>query len=137
MKSKSFQRVLLLASGFCAVLVILLSQSFYQSAPVPTKSKTEKASGKTEVVINAPSDVAAQGQAVELSHSQTSVVEELVLSDSKNEKAVFIQKIATDFFKTLFRVIISPNAPWVLVVSYSLMVVRMNNHWSRFHLQIV
>ncbi len=111
MKSKSFQRVLLLASGFCAVLVILLSQSFYQSAPVPTKSKTEKASGKTEVVINAPSDVAAQGQAVELSHSQPSVVEELVLSDSKNEKAVFIQKIATDFFKTLFRVIISPNAP--------------------------
>ncbi len=110
MKSKSFQRVLLLASGFSAVLVILLSQSFYQVASVPVKSKAEK-SGKTEVAIHAPSDVAAQGQAVELNHTQPSVLEGLVLGDGKNEKAVFIQKIATKFFKTLFRVIISPNAP--------------------------
>jgi hypothetical protein len=111
MKSKSFQRTLLLASGFCAVLVILLSQSFYQVSAVPGKIKSEKASDKKEVVIHAPADVAAQGQAVELNHSQPSVTEEIVLSDDKNEKAVFIQKIATDFFKTLFRVIISPNAP--------------------------
>ena len=110
MKSKSFQRVLLLASGLCAVLVILLSQSFYQVASVPVKSK-EKKSDKTEVAIHAPSDVAAQGQAVELNHSQPSVAEELVLADNKNEKAVFIQKIATNFFKILFRVIISTNAP--------------------------
>jgi hypothetical protein len=55
--------------------------------------------------------VAAQGQSVELSPSQSSVAEELVLADDKNEKAVFVQRIATNFFKTLFRVIISPNAP--------------------------
>jgi hypothetical protein len=107
MKSKSFQRAFLLASGFCAVLVILLSQSFYQTTVVPAKSKTDK----TEVAIHAPSDVAAQGQAVELHHSQPSVQEEFVLADGKNEKAVFIQQIAAQFFKTLFRVIISPNAP--------------------------
>ncbi len=110
MKSKSFQRVLLLASGLCAVLVILLSQSFYQVASIPAKSK-EKKSDKTEVAIHAPSDVAAQGQAVELNHAPSSVSEKLVLADHKNEQAVFIQKIATNFFKTLFRVIISPNAP--------------------------
>jgi len=110
MKSKSFQRVLLLASGLCAVLVILLSQSFYQVASVPAKGKVEK-SDKTEVAIHAPSDVAAQGQAVELNHSQPSVAEASVLANDKNEKAVFIQKIVTNFFKTLFRVIISPNAP--------------------------
>src|SRR5258707_13972428 len=106
MKSKSFQRGLLLASGFCAVLVILLSQSFYQTSSLPSKPKSEKASDKKEVAIHAPADVAAQGQSVELSHSQPSVSEELVLADDKNEKAVFIQKIATKFFKTLFRVII-------------------------------
>ncbi len=111
MKSKSFQRALLLASGFCAVLVILLSQSFYQTSSLPSKAKAEKASDKKEVAIHAPSDVAAQGQAVELNHPQPSVAEELVLANDKNEKAVFIQKIATNFFKTLFRVIISPNAP--------------------------
>jgi hypothetical protein len=111
MKSKSFQRALLLVSGFCAVLVILLSQSFYQTTSVPAKSKTEKASGKTEIAIHAPADVAAQGQAVELNHAQPPVLEKLILADDKNEKAVFIQKIATNFFRTLFRVIISPNAP--------------------------
>jgi hypothetical protein len=111
MKSKSFQRALLLASGFCAVLVILLSQSFYQTSSSPAKIKTDKASDKKEVAIHAPSDVAAQGQSVELNHSQPPVAEELVLANDKNEKAVFVQKIATNFFKTLFRVIISPNAP--------------------------
>jgi len=111
MQSKSLQRTLLMASGFCAVLVILLSQSFYQTSSVPSKIKAEKASDKKEVAIHAPSDVAAQGQSVELNHSQPPVSEELVLGDDKNEKAVFIQKIATNFFKTLFRVIISPNAP--------------------------
>jgi len=102
---------LLLASGFCAVLVILLSQSFYQTGTLPAKTKAEKASEKKEVAIHAPSDVAAQGQAVELNHSQPPILEKLILADDKNEKAVFIQKIATKFFRTLFRVIISPNAP--------------------------
>ncbi len=110
MKSKSLQRAFLLVSGLCAVAVILLSQAFYTGNTV-SKAKTEKAKGKTEVAIQAPADMAAQGQAVELNHSQPAVAEELNLSDDKNEKAVFIQKIATDFFKTLFRVIISPNAP--------------------------
>jgi hypothetical protein len=112
MKSKSLQRALLLASGLCAVLVILLSQSFYQTSSLPAKSKAGKASDKQEVAIHAPSDVAAQGQAVELNEQQQpSLLEEIISSDDKNEKAVFIQKIATNFFKTLFRVIISPNAP--------------------------
>jgi len=110
MKGKSFQRVLLIASGLCAVLVILLSQSFYQTSSVPSKIKAEKADNK-EVAIHAPSDVAAQGQSVELSHSQPSVLEKFFLASDKHEKAVFIEKIATNFFKTLFRVIISPNAP--------------------------
>ncbi len=110
MKRKSLQRTFLLASGLCAVAVILLSQVFYTGNP-SAKAKTEKSKDKSEVAIQAPSDMAAQGQAVELSHSQVATVEELHLSDNKNENAVFIQKVATDFFKTLFRVIIYPNAP--------------------------
>jgi len=111
MKSKSLQRVLLLAAGFSAVLVILLSQSFYPTSTSLAKIKAEKASEKKEIAIHAPSDVAAQGQSVELNHSQPSTLEKLILADDKNKKAIFIQKIATNFFKTLFRVIISPNAP--------------------------
>jgi len=71
-----------------------------------------KSKDKKEVAIHAPSDVAAQGQAVELNHQQQpSLLEELILSDKKEQTVVFIQKTALDFFKTLFRVIISPNAP--------------------------
>jgi hypothetical protein len=110
MKSKSLHRVFLLASGLCAVTVILLSQAFYKGNPDP-KAKAEKAKDKSEVLIHAPSDMTVQGQAVELDHSQPALLEELSLSDDKNEKAAFIQRTATDFFKTLFRVIISPNAP--------------------------
>jgi hypothetical protein len=111
MKSKSLQRALLLASGFCAVLVILLSQSFYQTNLQASKIKADKASDKKEVAIHAPADVAAQGQSVELHPSQPSVIAKLVLEDDKSGNGVFIQKIANNFFKTLFRVIISPNAP--------------------------
>lgn len=110
MKSKSLQRVLLLASGLCAVLVILLSQSFYNGSSLPVK-KAEKAPDQKEVTIHAPSDVAVQGQSVALDHSQPLVAENLPLADDHHEKAAFVQKIATNFFKTLFRVIISPNAP--------------------------
>ena len=111
MKDKFLQRLFLLTSGICAVLVILLSQSFYQVASPVAKDKAEKSKDKKEIAIHAPSDVAAQGQAVELNSTQPAVVEELVFEDYKNTNAVFIQRIATNFFKTLFRVIISPNAP--------------------------
>jgi len=108
MKTKSLQRIILLASGICAVVVILLSQSFYQVSGQALKSK---AKDKKEVTIQAPSDVAAQGQAVQLDHQQPSLLEELILSDKKQETVVFIQKTTINFLKTLFRVIISPNAP--------------------------
>ncbi len=111
MKSKPLQRALLLACGFCAVLVILLSQSFYHVSDQAFKAKTEKSKDKTEVAIHAPSDVAAQGQSVELSEQQPAQLEELVLEDHKNERLVFVQKTTLKFFKTLFRAIISPNAP--------------------------
>jgi hypothetical protein len=108
MKTKSLQRIILLASGICAVVVILLSQSFYQ---VSGQTLNTKAKDKKEVTIQAPSDVAAQGQAVQLDHQQPSLLEELILSDKKQETVVFIQKTTINFLKTLFRVIISPNAP--------------------------
>jgi len=109
MKTKSLQRAILLASGICAVLVILLSHSFYKSEPI-AKIKAKK-SDKTEVTIQIPADVAAQGQAVELDEQQPTIVKELDLSDKKTEAVVFIRKTTLNFFKTLFRVIISPNAP--------------------------
>src|ERR1041385_8864981 len=99
MKTKSLQRIILLASGICAVVVILLSQSFYQVSGQALKTKSKD---KKEVAIHAPSDMAAQGQAVELNHQQPSLLEELILSDKKQETVVFIQKTTINFLKTLF-----------------------------------
>ena len=109
MKNKSLQRAFLLASGICAVLVILLSHSFYQNSNIALK--TEKAKGQKEISIHAPSDVASQGHSIELNEQQPSQVQEIILSDEKNDIIVFVQKTTVNFFKTLFRVIISPNAP--------------------------
>ncbi|HTH55615.1 MAG TPA: hypothetical protein VL728_06185 [Cyclobacteriaceae bacterium] len=111
MEKKSLQRAFLLASGICAVLVILLSQSFYQNSSIALKGKTDKAKEQKEVTIHAPSDVASQGHSVELNEQQPSQVHEVILSDEKNEVVVLVQKTTINFFKTLFRVIISPNAP--------------------------
>jgi hypothetical protein len=111
MKTKAIQRAFLLTSGICAVLVILVSQSFYQSSNVTLKGKTDKAKEQKEVVIHAPSDVASQGHSVELNEQQPSHVQETILGDEKNDVVVFVQKTTVNFFKTLFRVIISPNAP--------------------------
>jgi hypothetical protein len=109
MKTKSLQRTFLLASGICAVLVILLSHSFFQNSSLALKAKADK--DKKEVTIHAPSDVASQGHSVELNEQQPSHVQEIILGDEKNDVVVFIQKTTVNFFKTLFRVIISPNAP--------------------------
>jgi hypothetical protein len=111
MKTRSLQRAFLLASGICAVLVILVSQSFYQNSSVALKAKSEKAKDPKEVSIHAPSDVASQGHSVELNEQQPSHVQETILGDEKNDVVVFVRKTAVNFFKTLFRVIISPNAP--------------------------
>jgi len=110
MKIKSLQRTILLATGISTVLVILLSQSFYKTADVAVKKSDSK--NKKEVTIHAPSDVASQGQSVQLSEEQQSaLLEEITPSDDTDELVVIVKKTTTKFFKTLFRAIISPNAP--------------------------
>lgn len=111
MKTKSLQRAILLATGICAVVVILLSQSFYQTPNLALKSKADKAKDKKEVTIQAPSDVTSHVQSVELNEQQPPHVEEVISHEKKNEVVVFVQKTTIKFFKTLFRVIISSNAP--------------------------
>jgi len=110
MEIKSLQRAFLLFTGVAAVMVILLSQAVYTTGAA-AKAKPEKSKDKKEVTIQAPSDVAAQGQAVDLSTTQPAMLKEITRDENQHRPIVFVQKIATDFFKTLFRVIISPNAP--------------------------
>ncbi|MBS1558974.1 MAG: hypothetical protein JST69_09640 [Bacteroidetes bacterium] len=109
MKAKPIYRTLLLAIGLCAVLVILLSHSFYKESHQAAPS--EKSKDKTEVSIQTPSEVTPQGQIGIVNDQNAAVVKELVTDEHKNETFAFVRKSVIGFLKTLFRVIISPNAP--------------------------
>lgn len=100
--------MILLAVGICAVAVILLSHSFYQDQKIATKT-TKK--GKTEVTIQAPSDVTSQGQIGVVPDQHPSVVKEIVTDERKDNAVIFVRKSVANFFRTLFRVVIAPNAP--------------------------
>ena len=110
---KQFFRTFTMVSGILTVIVILLLQSFY--APQSGSSKAKAAPTKQEqksdnVVINTPSDVVAS-PAVQLDENTPTILKPLT-PDETREKSIFpVVKIFESFFRTLFRAIISPNAP--------------------------
>ncbi|WHZ09301.1 MAG: hypothetical protein OJF59_003057 [Cytophagales bacterium] len=110
LKTRSIQRFVLLSAGICAVAVILLSHVFFVNNQSTTQ-KQEKAKDKTEVKIQAPTEVTSQGQTGIVNDQNAVVVKEIVVDQPTNEIVVFVQKTTINFFKTLFRVFISPNAP--------------------------
>lgn len=108
MNIKSLYRVFILLVGICTVAVIVLSKAIYPASEV-VKEKDAKA--KTEIAIHAPSDVASQSNSVAVSEHQPGLVTTLQLNEKREEKFSVVTKTVTTLFKTLFRVIISPNAP--------------------------
>jgi hypothetical protein len=107
MNIKSLYRVFILLVGICTVAVIVLSKAIYPASEVVKKD----AKSKTEIAIHAPSDVASQSNPVAVSEHQPGLVTTLQLDEKREEKFSVVTKTVTTLFKTLFRVIISPNAP--------------------------
>lgn len=111
MEKKSLYRFVMLVVGLLAACVILLSQSYYkeeeQSRVKQEQSDTKK---EAQTVVSAPSDLLPSGsvQVVENTPFQFSD-----RSTSQPVKNFFkeIRSVFSSFFKTLFRTIISPNAP--------------------------
>lgn len=107
----------MLAAGILAALVILCSQAFQEETHSFLSKINAEKSGKTagtekKVIVATPSDAVTSGQAVEVGDANPSFIREIVRDENKDSKQPTLDKtILIDFFKTLFRVIISPQAP--------------------------
>ena len=117
MNNKAFSKKLMLLVGILAVLVILFTQAFQlETASFLSKIKVHKTEKSTEaeknVIIAAPSEAVTSGQAVEVGDADPSMIREIVLDeDHVAERPGIYKAFLSDFFKTLFRVYISPQAP--------------------------
>jgi len=117
MINKGFSRNLTLLTGILAAMVILFSQALRnETSDFLSKIKAEQTSKSAEsdkdIVIAAPSDAVPSGQSAEVGDADPSLIREIVPGEevSSGNPAVY-KTFLTDFFKTLFRVYISPQAP--------------------------
>ena len=117
MVEKAFSRKLMLAAGILAAIVILCSQAFQKE----TRSflskikadKTEKSAGaEKKALIVAPADAVTSSQAVEVGDANPSFIREIILDEDRSQHQPALSKaVFSNFFKTLFHTIISPQAP--------------------------
>jgi hypothetical protein len=109
---KRFSKTVLMISGILTVVVILASQSFYH--PVKTSVKktsaeqTKRDGGAT--ITNAPADV-VPSSAVQLDENTPTPVKNTPVAQEGKKAVPVAVTILSSYFKTLFRAIISPNAP--------------------------
>ncbi|NOT74623.1 MAG: hypothetical protein HOP08_06820 [Cyclobacteriaceae bacterium] len=121
MKRKAFLRNLMLTGGILAAVIILFSQTFQAEtrqfmsrieASHAKKNAEKSREGEKKVVIAAPADAVTPGVAAEMEDNNPSLIREIFYSDNGELKLSTVsKKLVTDFFKTLFRVVISPQAP--------------------------
>ena len=101
----------MIAAGILAAVVIVFSQSYYQQADLAKKKDSDTKTKSEKVVISTPSDAVTSNTVLKLNNNTTP---ELQPAFSTKEAKSFVKvesRVFVNFFRTLFRVIISPNAP--------------------------
>jgi ABC-type transport system involved in cytochrome bd biosynthesis fused ATPase/permease subunit len=115
MNQKALKRGFLMITGIMSVVVIVLSHVFYEPIePLQKKVATEQSSNDhstDDTAISAPSDIVSHGNAVAFNQPPVWVNEKLADTEIRKRSLTVIKKAFVSFFNTLFRVIISPNAP--------------------------
>jgi ABC-type transport system involved in cytochrome bd biosynthesis fused ATPase/permease subunit len=115
MNQKALKRGFLMITGIMSVVVIVLSHVFYEPIePLQKKVATEQSSNDhstDDTAISAPSDIVSHGNAVAFNQPPVGVNEKLADTEIRKRSLTVIKKAFVSFFNTLFRVIISPNAP--------------------------
>lgn len=104
----------MMLTGVLTVLVILLSQTVCRQNEAGTeKAKTEQHGDQDhqETFVTAPSEAVTSSPIAEVNEQTPSLLEELVRDERESEAIELNAPLLTSFIKTLFRVIISPNAP--------------------------
>ncbi len=114
MRNRSIYRGILIVAGFLAAAVIILSYSPSTVSTLEKKAATEKtdATESDTMVIVAPTVVAPQTGAVAVDkHVPESLLEILGAVETSEKFLPVVTRAASVFFKTLFSVLIAPNAP--------------------------
>jgi hypothetical protein len=114
---KPFPKQLMLAAGILAALVILCSRAFEkETVSILAKIQSEQ-SGKTKdnsnpVVKAAPADAVTSSPAAKMPEAEPTFIREIIIDEDRPSKEPLIDRtIIADIFKTLLRVVISPQAP--------------------------
>jgi hypothetical protein len=114
---KPFPKQVMLAAGVLAAVVILCSQAFEkETVSILSKIKTE-ASGQSKeagnpVIKAAPADAVTSSPSANVADSHPTFIREIIIDEDKTSKEPLIDKtIVAEIFKTLLRVVISPQAP--------------------------
>jgi len=112
-RKKSIYRGFLIAAGLLAALVIILSHSQSLDVKEAKKSATEQpAESDKGVILTAPTDAVPQGSIVRVDEQVPVSVLEILGEPQRLQNFVpRTEKILSGLFKTLFRVLIAPNAP--------------------------
>lgn len=116
MKSLGKYKILTLLAGIATALVIVFSQLFYFQAATycQKKAETEQREQKTEgheSYISIPSSTIFSTSHIEVSQDFSFVLGILFENKPEEERNTEITLPASRLFQTLFRFIISPNAP--------------------------
>ena len=117
MRNKDFSKKLMLVAGILAAVIILFSQAFQkETCQLLSKIKSQKtektAEAEKKVIMATPVDAVTSGITVEVEDANASLIREIVHDENTTSKQAIVGKtLVTNFFKTLFRVVISPQAP--------------------------
>ncbi|HMR57832.1 MAG TPA: hypothetical protein PLM56_06025 [Cyclobacteriaceae bacterium] len=114
MLKKRVYRGILMIVGLLAATVIVLSHVFkspdYEAEKRPATEQSAESESKT--VLSAPTEAVTQGSAVQVGEQSPQALLEVIAEPQTQQAFVpLVKEMASGFLRTLFRVIISPNAP--------------------------
>ena len=116
MRGKVISKQVMVVVGIFAAVIILLSPALQKEARSflsEIKSKqTKPTSEKETALITVQTDAVTSTQSCETVDANPSVIREIILEEGNQPKQYSLDKtILASFFKTLFRMFISPQAP--------------------------
>jgi hypothetical protein len=111
MKKKTISRLFMIASGILAAVIILFSQSYYSQSDLAAKKESDNKAKSGKVIISAPSDALINNTVVKSDQNPTTQLQTRFLTTETKSFRKVESSLFVNFFHTLFRAIISPNAP--------------------------
>ncbi|MBX2915091.1 MAG: hypothetical protein KF856_07445 [Cyclobacteriaceae bacterium] len=112
MLKKRVYRSVLMIVGLMAAIVITLSHVYKQPAQSDKPKVTTEQTDSEKTAISAPGDAVTHGPAVQVDEQAPQTLLEVLAEPQATSRFIpQATELISSFFRTLFRVIISSNAP--------------------------